>query len=111
MTDAERLGVQEHDGEPRRDAAAVDPGVIGAALDHDVAGAQFDGARIHVHVDLARQHDDVVDGLGAAQFRGDAGSEFHDDEARAVLRRRRAEDALAAALAPARLTMDRDIAI
>src|SRR6202035_3305025 len=95
MADAERFGIEQHDGEPRRLLAAIDPGMIGAALDHDIASAQFYGGLIHVHLDLARQHDDVVDRLGAMHFRLDTRREFHDDEARAVLRRRGAENARA----------------
>ncbi len=39
MADAERLGVDEHEGRARHLLAAVDPGVIGAALDQDVMRA------------------------------------------------------------------------
>src|ERR1700759_327683 len=47
VADAERLGIEQHDGEPRRLLAAIDPGVVGAALNHDVAGGQFDGGIVH----------------------------------------------------------------
>ena len=40
MPDAERLGVDQHDGQACARLGAVHPGVIGAALDHHVAGAQ-----------------------------------------------------------------------
>jgi hypothetical protein len=95
VADAERLGIEQHDGKPRRLLAAIDPSVVGAALNHDIAGPQLYGGLVHVHLDLARQHDDVVDGLGAMHFRRDARREFHDDEARAVRRRRGAKNARA----------------
>src|ERR1051326_5387224 len=100
VTDAERLGVKEHDGKARRFAAAIDPGVVGAALDHDVAGAQLHRGVVHVHVNLTGQHSDVVDGFGAMHLGGDAGGEFHDDEAGAVFRRRGAETGRAHVPAP-----------
>jgi hypothetical protein len=106
MTDAERFGVKQHDRQPRRLFAAIDPGVIGAALDHDVAGAELHACFVHIHIDLARKHDDVIDRLGAVHFGGDAGREFHDDKARTIFRRRGAENTCAHVLD---VFADRDI--
>jgi len=64
VADAERFGVEQHDGEPRRRVPPIDPGVIGAALDHDVAGSQRHRRLVHIHIDLAGEHDDIIDGLG-----------------------------------------------
>src|SRR5579884_366748 len=50
LADAERLGVDQHEGDARPRGAAVGPGVIGAALYHDVAGLQLDGRVVHVHL-------------------------------------------------------------
>src|SRR5258706_5929124 len=45
--------------------AAIDPGVVGRLLDQHVTGLEVDLALVEQHVDLARQHDRVVDALGA----------------------------------------------
>jgi hypothetical protein len=37
VANAERSRVDQHEGEPRRQAAAIDPGMMGTALNHDVA--------------------------------------------------------------------------
>src|SRR6478672_12934256 len=41
VADAERLGIEQHEGGARDFLAAVDPGVIGAALDQHVAGFEL----------------------------------------------------------------------
>src|SRR5262249_43800569 len=88
MADAERLGIDQHEGGARHLLAAVDPGVIGAALDHHVAGLELHGRVIHVHVELALHHDHVVDGLGAMHAAGIAGVEGEPREPRAEPRGR-----------------------
>ena len=45
--------------------AVVDPGVIGALLHQDVAGLDMDLGVVEQHVDLAVEHDGVIDGAGA----------------------------------------------
>jgi hypothetical protein len=42
VANAERLGIDEHEGDPGAFAAAVRPGMIGAALDQNVASPSID---------------------------------------------------------------------
>ena len=86
-------GVHQHERDSRPRAAAVGPGVIGAALDHDIAGLQLDRRIVHVHFDLALDDDDVVHRLGAVHVRMIAGREVDHAKPRAVWRRRRADNA------------------
>src|SRR5215510_11792164 len=65
----ERLRVDQHEGNARALVAAVRPGMVSAALDHDIAGPQLDRRLIHVHLDLALDDDDVVECLGAVHMR------------------------------------------
>lgn len=59
------LPVQEHEGNEAGRLGPIAPGVVRAALDHDIA-CPHQGFRLVKHeVDLAGQHDRVVDGLGA----------------------------------------------
>jgi hypothetical protein len=69
--------------------------VIGAALDHDVASRELHRRGIHVHFDLAFEDDDIVDRLGAMHVRVIARRKVDHGKARAVLRRRRPENARA----------------
>src|SRR5262249_1741774 len=62
-----RLGVDQHGGEVGGLLAAVAPGVIGAALNEDVARAQQDLALIHQRVNLAGEHDGVIDRGGLVE--------------------------------------------
>src|SRR4029450_3448418 len=93
VADAERLGVDESEGNTRALVTAVGPGVVGAALDHDVALLELDRGVVHVHLDLAFHHDDVVDGFGAVHVRGIAGRKVDHGKTRSLGRRRRAGDA------------------
>jgi hypothetical protein len=43
MPDSERLGIDQHERDARRRGTAIHPGVIGAALHHHIARAQFNG--------------------------------------------------------------------
>src|SRR5712692_1468837 len=53
VADAEWHGVDQHEGDARPLGAAIGPGVIGAALDHDIAGLELHGRGVHVHLDFA----------------------------------------------------------
>ena len=66
--------------------------MIGAALDHHIAGLELDGGVIHVHVELALHYDHIVDGLGAVHAAGIAGRKGDHREAGAIDGRRRAEN-------------------
>ena len=59
-----RFGVDEHEGEIGRLVGAIAPGMIGAALDQDVAGSEQHLALVHQRVDLAGEHDGVIDRVG-----------------------------------------------
>src|SRR5580765_7681760 len=64
-----RLRVDQDGGDDARLARAHAPGVIGAALDEDVAGLEELLAGFHDRVDLALEDDDVVDRLRAMHHR------------------------------------------
>ena len=61
--------IDQHESDHARRAGAVAPGVIRAALNHDVAGAELNVDIVQHHRDLARQHDRVIDGLGSMHER------------------------------------------
>jgi hypothetical protein len=106
IADAQRHGVDQHEGHAGALVAAIGPGMIGAALDHDVARLHLHRRIVHIHLDLALEHDDIVDRLGAVHARLVAGREIDHRETRPVCRRRRAEDARAQVLD---LLADRDV--
>src|SRR6516225_5886414 len=60
----DRLGIEQQEGDIGRFIGAVAPGMIGAALDQDVAGLEQNLALVHERVDLAREHDGVVHRVG-----------------------------------------------
>ena len=60
-----RLGVDQHEEHPRRLRPAVDPRVVGAALDQHVAGFEHDLLVVEQHLDLAGEADAIVDRVGA----------------------------------------------
>src|ERR1043166_3741108 len=62
-----RLRVAQHEGESGGLVAAVAPGVVGAALNEHVAGAQQHLALVHQRVNLAGEHDRVVDRGGLVE--------------------------------------------
>jgi hypothetical protein len=66
----------------RATVAAIGPRVVGAALNHDVAGFQLHRRVVHVHLDIAVEHDCVVDRLGAMHGGRVAGREVDHREAR-----------------------------
>jgi len=92
---AQRLGIDQNESDAGAFVAAIGPGVIGTALDHDVALPQLHRRIVHVHLDLAFDHDDVVDGLGAVHVRVIAWREVDHRKARAFRRRRGSENACA----------------
>src|SRR4051812_12312968 len=98
IADAEGFGIEQHECGPRDLLAAIDPAVIGAALDQHVAGLELHRGLIHVHVELAHHDDDVVDGFGAVHAAGIPGREGDHCEAGAVFGGRGAELARAAIL-------------
>src|SRR3990172_7567899 len=53
--------VDQHKSDPAVFRAAVNPGVVGPLLHHDVAGLEMDLGIIEQHVDFAAHHDRVVD--------------------------------------------------
>src|SRR5579883_2411925 len=59
------FGINQNEGDPARLGAVVDPGVIGALLHQYIAGFDVDLAVVEQHVDLAVEHDRVIDRLGA----------------------------------------------
>src|SRR5207253_1461607 len=63
------LRVDEYHGDDARLVAAHAPGVVGAALDEDVAGLEQRLPLVDDGVDLALQHHDVVDGAGLVHHR------------------------------------------
>ena len=63
------LPVDQDECDHGRRVRPVAPGVVGAALDQDVAGLQHHVFVVEQHRDLAREHDRVVDGLGAVHAR------------------------------------------
>src|SRR5258707_4374176 len=106
VTDPQWSGVDQHKGDAGAPVAAIGPGVVGAALDHDVARLHLHRRIVHVHLDLALEHDDVIDGLGAVHARLVARREINDGEPRPVRRRGGADDARAQILD---LFPDRDV--
>src|SRR6516162_10573201 len=106
VTDPQRHGVDQHERDAGAPVAAIGPGVVGAALDHDVASLHLHRRTVHVHLDLALEHDDVIDGLGAVHARLVARREVDDGEPRPARRRGRADDARAQILD---LFSDRDV--
>src|SRR5258708_5901669 len=64
--------------------AHVHPVVQRRLLHERIAGAQLDHRIVEMHLDLARDHHSVVDGLGAVPARCDARLVAHSAEDRAV---------------------------
>src|SRR6266446_4129198 len=95
MADAQGHGIDQHEGKAGALIAAVGPGVMGAALNHDVASLHLHRRIVHVHLDLALEHDNVVDSFRAVHARRVAGREIDDRETGAVCRRRGTYDARA----------------
>ena len=62
MADAERLGVDQDEGNPRGFGSAIDPGVVGTPLNHDVTGLELGGRIVERHLDLAGE-DEALDGF------------------------------------------------
>src|SRR6516225_4010991 len=60
----DRLGIDQHESDIGRFIGAVAPGVIGAALNQDVAGLEQNLALVHQRVNLTRQHDGVIHRAG-----------------------------------------------
>ena len=60
----QRLRVDEHEGDGAGGVGAIAPSVVGAALDQDVASFQQGLALIHQRINLAGEHDRVIDGIG-----------------------------------------------
>ena len=56
-----RLRVDEDGGQDGGLGATVDTGVVGAALDHDIAGLEVDLAPVEQHRHPPRDQDDVID--------------------------------------------------
>ena len=63
------LPVDQDERHHRRLIRAVAPGMVGAALDQDIAGFQHHVLVVEQHGDLARENDRVVDRLGAMHAR------------------------------------------
>ena len=63
---------------PRDRVGAVLPGMVGAALDHDLAGPEHDFAVVEHEHDLASDHHCVVERAGAVHHRALA-AEFSDE--------------------------------
>src|SRR5437773_5430979 len=91
MTDPERLGVDEDEGDPRRLRSAIDPGMVRAALHEDVARLQLDRRIVHFHFNFAREDDRVVDRLGAVHGPGPSRRDIVHGKAGTVRRGRRSE--------------------
>src|SRR5713101_1461538 len=70
VTEPQGHGVDQHEGDAGARIAAIGPGMVGAALNHHVAGLQIHRRIVHVHLYLALDDDDVIDGLGAVHPRG-----------------------------------------
>src|SRR5262249_17703611 len=93
MTNAQWHGIDQHEGDAGALVAAVGPGVVGAALDHHVPSLHLHRRIVHVHLDLALEHDHIIDRLRAVHPRRITGREIDDREAVTVRRRRGANDA------------------
>src|SRR5690242_13005269 len=96
MADAEWRRVDQHERDASALAAAVDPGVICSALDHHVAGLEVNGRVVHFHVNLARDHDYIIDRLGAVHAAAVTGRKVDHREARPLRGWGGTEDARAA---------------
>src|SRR5262249_56365151 len=59
MTNPQWHGIDQHEGDAGALVAAVGPGVVGAALDHHVASLHLHRRIVHVHLDLALEHDHI----------------------------------------------------
>jgi hypothetical protein len=59
-----RVGMYQDDRHDARFGATVDPVVDGAPLNHHITGLEVNlFASLQFHVDFARHHDDVIDGV------------------------------------------------
>jgi tripartite-type tricarboxylate transporter receptor subunit TctC len=63
------LSIDQHERNHARCAGAVAPGMIRAALNHDVAGAELDVDIVQHPGALAGKHDRAIDGLGSMHER------------------------------------------
>ena len=73
--------VDEHERHPRRFVGIVDPGVVGAALDHDIARAERGlAAVVEDEGHDTRQHDPVVERLRTVHRRARGGGEVDDPD-------------------------------
>jgi len=86
--DLDRLGVDENESDFAGFGAAIDPVVDRAALHDNVARFKMDDGVVHLHVDLARHDDGIIDGIRPVNPRRDTGQELDDAKDRAVLQRR-----------------------
>src|SRR5436309_4341281 len=95
MADPERFRVDQDEGDPRGPGPAVDPGVIRAALHEHVSRLELHRRIVHLHLELARENDHVVDRLCAVHGPGPSRRNVVHGEPGPVRRRRRAQHARA----------------
>src|SRR5688572_19875912 len=79
------FGGNQDESDHARLGSAVDPVVHGVLLHQHVALPQPHDFALELHLDLARQHDRVVDSLGAMVTRRNAGLVSHQPECDAVV--------------------------
>src|SRR4051812_713931 len=77
-----RFGADEGERDYAWHFPVVDPVMDRAALNHHVAGFEPHRRAIEDHVDLARHHHRIIDGIGTVVARADAGVELHHAEHR-----------------------------
>ena len=87
VTDAERFGIDQYESDPSDLCSAIDPGMVGPALNHDISRFERDCRGIHFHIDLARNDDDVINRFRPMHRARSAGRNVIHRKPRTVRRR------------------------
>src|ERR1043166_6982314 len=61
--------IHQHEQDAARLLAAVDPGMVGRLLHHGVARLEMNAGLVEHHVDLARNHDGIIERAAAVHHR------------------------------------------
>src|SRR6516225_3363351 len=92
LAETKRLGIDQHERHAGARVAAIGPRMVRASLYHDIAGLHLHAGVVHIHLDLAFEHDHIIDRFSAMHVRLIARREVDYRKTRALRRWRRPQD-------------------